>query len=54
MLPWLLAALTLTAAFVDDDEFLSRKIINNHPIEASNRHLGNTESVAATGDYTRR
>jgi hypothetical protein len=41
-------------AFADDGGFLGGKIINNHPIEASNRHLGNTESVAATGDYTRR
>jgi hypothetical protein len=41
-------------AFVDEDGFLDGKIINNNLIEVTYRHIGNTESVAATGTYTRR
>lgn len=41
-------------AFVDEDGFLDGKIINNNLIEVTYRHIGDTESVAATGTYTRR
>jgi hypothetical protein len=43
-----------TMAFVDEDGFLDGKIINNNLIEVTYRHLGDAESVTATGTYTRR
>jgi hypothetical protein len=43
-----------TMAFVDEDGFLDGRIVNNNLIEVTYRHLGNAESVAATGTYTRR
>ena len=43
-----------TFTYVDEDDSLDGKIINNNLIEVVYRHISPTESVVASGTYTRR
>jgi len=43
-----------TFAYVDEDGSLDGKIINNNLIEVIYRHISPTESVVASGTYTRK